>query len=328
MQRQTLQTDHLQTMSWFNDTLVDWAIAGKQYSLNEPIKKIGKYHFGFNFDSSLISDSGVYAVLYQKLGTKGLILKNGEILREINRSYYHADVFEYPVAFVTAKNKKTYLIHCPNKYCQIDFEEVETGEIITKHADRNPSDFFHSRLEVSPNNTTFISKGWAWHPYDFVEVFDIEACLQNPLLLDKSKISPDVDAEICTASYINDDLILIGSPNDTESFNDEPSEKLKNGQVAIWNIKTNTITNIVSTNFPIGGHLTAIDEKYAWDLFDYPKIVNYQTGQVEEKLEDISTGRQVSSIIHHLGNIPKIAFNRTTKQVAISNKDKIEILTK
>lgn len=328
MQRQTIQTNYLQTMGWFKNTLIDWTSAGKQYFINGEIKEIGKYSYAFNFDSSIISDSGEYVVLYQKLGTKGLLLKNGEILREINRSYYQADFYEYPVAFVTAKIGKTYLIHCPSEYCRIDFEEVETGEIITKHADRNPSDFFHSRFEISPDNTTFISKGWAWHPFDFVEIFDIEECIQNPLLLDKSKLSPDVDAEICTASYINNELILIGSPNDTEPFNHEPSDKLKNGQIAIWNIRTNTVTQIIKACFTIGGHLTAIDEKYAWDLFGCPKIVNYQTGQVEEKLEDIFTGQQVSSIIHHLDNLPKIAFNRQTKQVAISNKDKTEILTK
>lgn len=328
MQRQTLKTNNLQSMSWFNDTLVDWTNAGKQYFTNGQVREIGKYNYAFNFDSSIISNNGQYAVIYQKQGTKGLLLKNGEILREINRSYYQADNYEYPVAFVTAKNGKTYLIHCPSEYCRIDFEEVETGKVITNHKGRKPSDFFHSRFEISPDNTTFISKGWAWHPYDFVEIFDIEECIQNPLLLDKSKISPVVDAEICTASYINNDLILIGSPNHTEPFNHDLSDKLKNGQVAVWNIKSNTISGIVSANFTIGGHLTAIDEEYAWDLFDYPKIVNYQTGQVEEKLEDIFTGQQVSSIIHHLDNLPKIAFNRKTKQVAISNKDKIEILSK
>ncbi|MBI3220738.1 MAG: hypothetical protein HYZ44_14585 [Bacteroidetes bacterium] len=232
------------------------------------------------------------------------------------------------MALVTTKNKKTYLIHCPSEYCRIEFEEVETGEIVTKSMDRNPSDFFHSRFEISPDRTTFISKGWAWHPYDFVEIFDIEECIQNPLLLDKSKISPDVDAEIRTASYINNSLILIGSPNDTEPFDHEPSDKLKNGQIVIWNIKTNTVTDIVSASFTVGAHLIAIDEKYAWDLYEYPKIVNYRTGQVEEKLEDIFTGRQVSSIIHGLDNLPKIAFNSQTKQVAISNKDRIEILAK
>jgi hypothetical protein len=262
------------------------------------------------------------------LGTKGLLLKNGEILREINRSYYQADAYEYPVIFLSAKNGKTYLVHCPNAYCRIDFEDVETGEIITNIPSRNPSDFFHSRFEISPDNKFLISKGWGWHPYDFVDLFDIDACIKNPLLLDKSNLKPDVDAEICSASFINNHLILIGSPKDSEPFDHEPSEKLKPGQIAIWNIQTNKISKPVSVEFDFGGHLVAIDEECAWDLFNYPKIVNFKSGQIEDKLEDIYSGQQTSSIIHHLDNLPKIAFNRITKQVAISDGKKIEILTK
>lgn len=328
MHRQTLHTNYLQTLSWLDDRIIDWANSGRQYLLSGQVQEMGSYGFGFPFDSATTSDNRIYSVIYQKLGTKGLLLKNGKVLREINRSYYQADVYEYPVAFVTIKDGKTLLIHCPNNYCQIDFEEVETGEIITKHIDRKPLDFFHSRFEISPDNRILLSKGWGWHPFDFVEVFDIEECIKNPLLLDKSKLSPDVDAEICAASFISSNLVLIASPNDTEPFNHEPSDKLKNGQIAIWDIQTNGISNLLTANFTIGGHLTAIDDTFAWDLYDFPKIVNFKTGEVVEKIEDINSGQQVSSIIHHLENLPKIAFNKKTKQCAITNNDKVEILTR
>ena len=148
------------------------------------------------------------------------------------------------------------------------------------------------------------------------------------MLLDKSKITPEADAEISAASYINNDLILIGSPKDGEPFNDEPSNELRNGQIGIWNIRTNTVSNIVTADFTIGGHLTVIDDNYAWDLYDNPKIINYKSGQVVEKLENIFSGQQVSSIIHHLDSSPKIAINKQTKQVAILTNNKLEILAK
>lgn len=328
MHRQTIKTNYLQTISWLNNSIIDWANSGRQYFLDGHVKEMGSYYYAFPFDTAVTSDNGIYAVIYQKLGTKGLLLKNGKLLREINRSYYQADVYEFPVSFVTAQNGKTYLIHCPNDYCQIDFEEVESGEIVTNLKERKPSDFFHSRFELSPDNRTLISKGWAWHPYDFVEVFDIEECIVNPLLLDKSKLRPNVDAEICAASFIDNNRLLIGSPSETEPFDETPSEKLKPGQIAIWNIKTMEISKPLTPNFIVGGHLTAIDETYAWDLYDYPKIVNYKTGIVEDKIEDISTGKQKSSIIHHLDNLPNIAFNKHTKQVAIAINRQLEILTK
>lgn len=328
MQRQTIQTNNLSTLTWTNNCLIDWANLGRQFFPNGQVKEIGSYHFAFSFDSAITSTDGIYAVIYKKLGTKGLLLKNGEILREINRSYYHAEVYEYPIAFAKLKDGRDILIHCPDHYCRLDFEEVETGLRLTNHIDRKPSDFFHSRLEVSPDNKTLLSKGWAWHPFDFVNVFDIDECIENPKELDKSKHNPDVDAEICTASFITNELVLIGSPNDTEPFNEEQSENLKNGQIGIWNIKTNEVTGIIQPNFTVAGNLIAIDETFAWDLYENPKIVNFKTGEIVDEIKEIQSGNQISSIIHHLDNLPTIAFNRQTKKVAISKDNKIEILTR
>jgi hypothetical protein len=328
MIRQTFLTHNLQTLSFLKDRIIDWANSGRQFLLNGQYEELGSYGFGFTFDSAVTCDNGIYSVIYQKLGTKGLLLKNGKMLREINRSYYQADVYEFPVSFFTAQNKKTYLIHCPNSYCQIDFEDVETGGIITTDSNRNPSDFFHSRFEVSQDNKTLLSKGWGWHPFDFVYIFDIDECIKNPKLLDNSKLKPDVAAELCTASFISNELVLIGSTIDSQPFAIQASGKLKCGEIAIWDIKTNLISKPITVNCTFGGHLTAIDENYAWDLYDYPKIINYRIGIVVDTMEEINSGQQISSIIHHL-DLPQIVFNKQTKQVAIKNKDNIntEILT-
>ena len=177
-----------------------------------------KYTFGFG-DTAITSSDGQYAFIYQKLGTKGLLLKNGDILREINRSYYCAEVYEYPAAFVTIDNR-TFLVHCPMKYCRLDFEDVETGQIVTDDQDRNPSDYFHSRLEISPNGKYLMSKGWFWHPWNDIRLFDIRKCFDSPEELDKSEIYPNVGTEICTASFIDENKVLIGS-SDEEEMNDE-----------------------------------------------------------------------------------------------------------
>ena len=43
-------------------------------------------------------------------------------------------------------------------------------------------------------------------------------------------------------------------------------------------------------------------------------------------MEEIDSGKQGSSIIHHLSDLPKIAFNKETKQIAIAKNNTIEIL--
>ena len=168
MKRQSIKTNYLQTICWVDNTIVDYASAGKKYTLDGQVKELYKYTFGFG-DTAITSSDGQYAFIYQKLGTKGLLLKNGDILREINRSYYCAEVYEYPAAFVTIDNR-TFLVHCPMKYCRLDFEDVETGQIVTDDQDRNPSDYFHSRLEISPNGKYLMSKGWFWHPWNNISI--------------------------------------------------------------------------------------------------------------------------------------------------------------
>jgi len=327
MQRHAIPCDYLSTLCWTNNCLIDWASAGKQFCLDGQSKEIGKYHFAFSFDAAISSADGTYAVIYKKLGTKALLLKNGEILREINRSYYHAETYEYPIAFAKLKDGRDILIHCPKQYCRLDFEEVETGLLLTEHSKRAPADFFHSRLEVSADNQTLLSKGWAWQPFDFVEVFDIQECLQNPLALDRSKFTPNVAGEISAAGFISNDSVLIASPIDpTEADNLDPSDLLQNGDLGIWNIKTNEIKHIVKAPCVIGAHLIPIDQNTAWSLYEFPKIIDFINGKIIAEYKDIPSGKQTSAIMHHVKELPFIAFNKQKKHLAIGTHQQIEIL--
>jgi hypothetical protein len=322
MQRQSIKTSYLKTICWVDNTIVDWASAGKRYSLDGQIKELFKYTFDFG-DAAITSSDGRYAFIYKKLGTKGLLLKNGEILREINRSYYCAEIYEFPAAFVTV-NSRTYLVHCPNEYCKLDFEDVETGEIITSKNERDPSDFFHSRLEISPGETYLMSKGWLWHPWDGIRLYRIRDCINNPKLLDESEIYPNVGTEISTASFITDNKVLIGS-SDEEEMDDELLANLPPKHIAVWDIELNELSKPVKMNGDFG-NLIAIDEKYAWDLVSYPKVIDIETGEIVDKDETIFTGMQKSSIIPLLEKLVQVSFNPLTKQLAIVDDETIEIL--
>lgn len=324
MQRRTIDTDYLSTIDWYDNKIVDWNSAGTQYLPNGETKRLGKYSFGFQCDSSITSENGEYVLIYQKLGTKGLLLKNGELLREINRSYYQSSVYEFPAAFFTFEDR-TYLIHCPIEYCRLDFEDVETGEIITKNSQRDPQDFFHSRLEVSKDGKHFLSKGWFWHPMDFIELFDIEQCLSDPNLLDKGIPIPNIASEICSASFIDNNQVLICASNE-EAWNDENNGPVPPGHIAIWNIGTNEISKAIKINGKVG-NIFAIDKNKCWDIYEYPKIIDLATGEIIDKMEDVFSGKQASSIIQHLEDLPKVAFNNLTKQIAIANNNKIDILS-
>lgn len=322
MQTQTITVGFLQTICWLDNTIVDWASAGEQYTVDGKINQLAKYHYSFG-DSAISSKDGTYSFIYKKLGTKGLLLKNGELLREINRSYYCADAYEFPAALITWEGK-TYLIHCPISYNQLDFEDVETGEIITNKLNRKPGDIFHSRLEISPNGTFLISKGWLWHPLDVIYIYNLSDCFKNPLLLDEPMLYPKVGVEVCTGSFIIDEEILIGSSDEILDEDNAPSLPAKH--ICVWNLKTNQFSKPVAVKTEFG-NLYAINRYLAWDLFNFPKIINVETGEVVDENRDINSGKQNSSLIGSGDNFPAIIFNRLTKQIAIKGHEKIEVLT-
>ena len=68
-------------------------------------------------------------MLYTRTQTKGVLLRNGEeIVRQINRDYYHANIYEYPVSFARLRDGREVLIHCPEEVNVLVVEDVETGE--------------------------------------------------------------------------------------------------------------------------------------------------------------------------------------------------------
>ena len=169
-------------LSWDKNTLIDYKNCCNRYAIDAAPEFGQSYNWPYDFDGIKTSTDGVYIFMYTKLGTKGLLIKNGELLREINRSYYYASTYDYPVEFYTNSAGRTFLLHCPFSYNKIDFEDVETGEIIGNKVDRIPSDFFHSRFEVSPNGKFLLSKGWIWHPMNAISLSQFKSEVRKNMI--------------------------------------------------------------------------------------------------------------------------------------------------
>ncbi len=117
----------VKSLCWQGDRLIDWAGGGIAYDLEGKVYgSIVRY--AYRFDAAVVSPSGEYAVIYERLGTKGLVLKQGKPIREINRSFYHADAYEYPIVLFKLPDGREVIAHCPDHYNQLEIEELENGK--------------------------------------------------------------------------------------------------------------------------------------------------------------------------------------------------------
>ena len=98
-----------------------------------------------------------------------MVLKDGETLRQVDRRFYLAYAYEYPVALFH-EPRRLLLAHCPKSYLCNRAGGGGDGAAAPATAEREPCDFFHSRLAASPHGNRLLSAGWAWHPMDIVNV--------------------------------------------------------------------------------------------------------------------------------------------------------------
>ena len=303
----------VRALCWHGDELVDWA-GIIRYRL-DGTSSGPTVNYAYRFDHAVSSASGDYVVLYELLGTKGLILKRGNVVREINRSFYHADVYEYPVGLFTLPDRREVIAHCPDHYNVIEIEEVESGKRLTSRSGE-AADFFHSRFQVSPDGRFLLSAGWIWHPFDTIQLFDIGQALQTPEILDRNWSGDLSDAnvgEIHTADFNGPDLIVFAGDTEEES-----------PRLGVYSIHANAILTSCALDSPAGTLMPLGD--VAVSFYESPKLLDLPTGKVLIRWPELSTGQQNSSIVHHIDRVPPIALDRLNRRFAVADSEAITVV--
>lgn len=210
----------IRSLCWRGDKLVDWVSGCRTFAL-DGVEQGAAVYYAYRFDAATASPDGRFAVIYERQGTKGLLLDNGKILRELNRSFYQAAAYEYPVSLFHEPGGRVLLAHCPGDYRRIELEEAETGQALTASSERKPSDFFHSRLAASPNGKRLFSAGWMWQPWSAVLCFDVARGLADPRHLDDGDSVSPFSRSLCfaeesSACWLDDDCIAVGASDEPE----------------------------------------------------------------------------------------------------------------
>ena len=316
----------VKSLYWRGDALVD-AVAGNiEYRLDGTATS-PNINWAYRFDAAVQSPSGHYVVIYEKLGTKGLLVLDGKLLRELNRSFYQAHAYEFPVAFCALSNGQELLIHCPEAYNQIDIEDAETGARLTGAGRRKSADFFHSRFAVSKDGRWLLSAGWVWHPVDSVCFFDIGAAIEDPTVLDDPTF-PNLEAccEMNSAAFLGNDRLLLASAPESEDFREEDHADFTPGHLGVFRLNDNRFERVIKMD-DVVGTMMPVGADHVVAFYQHPRLINWHTGEVVASWPDINTGKQNSSILwHHDAPPPVMALDPVRSRFAVAEKDQITVI--
>ncbi len=326
----TIAAERVRSLVWRGDDLVDWASGGAVHGLDGESSS-GPVNYAHPFDAAVAEPEGEWAILYTRLGTKALLLRFGNVVREIDRSFYHATRYEYPVCLWRSTTGRVLLCHCPEAYNRLEIEDAETGERLTT-GDRDPQDVFHSRLQVSPDGRRLLSAGWCWHPWDVAMVFDLEAALRDPTVLDRNAdgahesghIGLAEEASACWASAT--ELLLGGSDEeeDEEEALEHPGPRLRPRGIARFDFEQRAVTADIQLDEP-PGTMMPVGPAHALALYRHPKLVSLETGNVIEEWPQLDTGTQTSSILG--SDLPPMALDPDRRRLAVADPKAIHVLT-
>ena len=313
--------------------VTSWSIGSAAFAL-DGTEQPRQVNYAYRFDAATASPSGRFAVIYETLGTKGLLLDRGRILREIDRSFYCASSYEYPVALFDVPDGRTLLAHCPRDYCRIELEDAETGCSLTSSAERKPADFFHARLAASPGGKRLLSAGWIWHPLDEVAWFDVAQALADPHHLDAGAafprpFNPYLVAE-SSACWLDDDCFAVAASAEPgqDEIEEEIEPRLHPSGLAVYDVARQTCLRTFQLDEP-AGTLVGLGTRHVLSLYRHPKLIDLATGQVVHTWTDLQTGLQISSIMDadNHDRPPPMAFDRTGLRFALANGDTVTVIT-
>src|SRR5215469_10202651 len=118
--RVELAFPHARSLVWHDGMLVNVAAGWMTYPFDgsKPARQFGGY--GPWFDAAVMAPGADVVALVASTGTKALVLEpGGRVIRELNRSFYHADVYRYPLTLFTLPDGRTGLVYCPEEYNQL-----------------------------------------------------------------------------------------------------------------------------------------------------------------------------------------------------------------
>jgi hypothetical protein len=320
MQRRELVVEGLRSIAWAGDDLVDW-VGGKRIRPDGAVDELA-VGYGYRFDGS--TGLGEVGAVFEALGTKGRLMRwsgqtgpGVEQLREIDRSYYQAEHYDYPLCLLRLPDGREAIAHCPHRYDTLELELLD-GTPLTRRSAK-AEDIFHARLAASPDGRWLLDNGWVWHPLAVVCVYDVAWALREPAHLSSSGLRLELgdafDGEAEAATFCGDRLVVCGGDDRRMlSIVELPSGR---------NVATRALAE------PLGSRLMAWDHEHVVALDGRPRLVALADGAVVHRWDDPGPApRPCPSVNLDPPRPPYVAIDPVGSRFALADGERVVVISR
>lgn len=264
-----------------------------------------------------------WSIAYTNRATKAVLMKNGRVHRELNRSFYCAGSYDYPIAIAANRVGRVTVAHCPQDFDLLEIEDAESGGRLLKLKAKQHMEF-HSRLTMSADGRFLLDAGWFWHPVCGACVFDIDRRSDSSSEICDSVVFSSAKYEIDGAAFLDDTHVVVSSSPE-EFGEDIGSDALRPKQLGIWSLVDRRWESKVDLTEPTGTIMPW--KKWIVSFYDHPKLIELVTGRIVHRWDQVFSGKQVGPI--DLGDPPPppMAIDWQRGRFAVSDSKKITVVT-
>jgi hypothetical protein len=316
-----IECTNVSPLTWDVDDLVE-PTTGRRIVLDQPVPERA-FFLGYPFDRGLCARGldAFWTLAYDNRGTKAVLYKNWKEHRELNRSYYFAKDFDYPIALTSINDGRVVIVHCPNSFDTIEIEDAETGEMLGKKKSKEME--FQSRLSVSPDGRFLLSAGWFWHPLGGAWLCPINAIVGADEHRG-AEVGFSFGAEVDAAAFLGNDHVVVSSTSEVVNH-ETPVSGLGPLQLGLWSIAESRWVSIVPLKEATGTIMPWRD--WVISFHKHPKAIELATGKVVHVWDQLDSGIQIGSI--ELGDPPPpvMALNPRKGMFAVCGSNAINVVS-
>jgi len=310
---------------WDDDEVVDVTSGQRGNFAGSLTSRLLNMTFRFDRAIGLRSHGVLWAVAYTNRSTKAVLMKNDSVHRELNRSFYCAGAYDYPIALGLGGGDRVVVVHCPSKFDLLEIEDAETGAVLDSLRSRDME--FHSRLSLSTDGRLLVDAGWFWHPWCGAAVFQITQADDGSVQFKKDTAFSTVFStrnEIDSVAFLGNTRLAVSSVSDYLGEEPEPGS-LCPKQLGIWSLSERRWESKVDVSEPIG--MMMAWKEWIVSFYDHPKLIELSTGRVIHRWDKIYSGKQLGPI--ELGDPPPppMATDAGKGRFAVANSKTVTLVS-